>query len=293
MRYQCRVHDVPDDFVADLRRLRPWPNLSDSLWRSPALVALTHGRLWQLVAEVLQPAPARILDVGCGTGALSLEAARAGHRVTAIDPDPNALAIATRSAVDCAPGQLTYHQGDVDSWEPDTGGFDAVVTTRALHHVPDPALALDRMRRWLRPGGRLVCIDFLHDRFDRRAACWLAQVRGLLEAAGQFQGDAPLPPDPDAATDRIEWEWAQEHVVEHQLNASADIERPLRLLFRAERRSWHPYLYWDILTGLDTGNPRTEAATGKLIADWEASWLAARHLPAVLFRCVGSPRART
>jgi SAM-dependent methyltransferase len=55
-------------------------------------------------------------------------------------------------------GRLTYRQGDVGSWEPDQGSFDAVVTTRTLHHVPDPAAALGRMRRRLRPGGRLVAL---------------------------------------------------------------------------------------------------------------------------------------
>ena len=43
--------EFPADFVADLRHLRPWPELGDSLWRSPVLAELTHGRLWRLVAE--------------------------------------------------------------------------------------------------------------------------------------------------------------------------------------------------------------------------------------------------
>jgi hypothetical protein len=43
---------------------------------------------------------------------------------------------------------------------------------------------LERVRRWLRPGGHLVCIDFFHDRFDRRDARRVAQLRGQLEATG-------------------------------------------------------------------------------------------------------------
>jgi VIT family len=66
------VAEFPADFVADLRHLRRWPELGDSLWRAPVLVELTHGRLWRLVAEVLPSPPARVLDVGCGIGALSL-----------------------------------------------------------------------------------------------------------------------------------------------------------------------------------------------------------------------------
>ena len=282
--------DVPDDFVADLRRLRSWPGLTDSVWRSPPLVRATHGRLWEVIAKLLPPSSSRVLDVGCGVGALTLEAARAGHEVIGIDADPGALAIAARSAVDARPGQVTYHRADVDAWEHDAADFDVVVTCRTLHHVPDPAASLDRMRRWLRPGGRLVCVDFVHDRFDRRAARWLAQVRGLLEAAGRARGEAPLPPDPDAATDRIEWEWQQEHVVDHHLNTSSDIEEPLSRLFRPEDMSWHPYLYWDLLVGLDMGDDRLEA-TGALIADWETSMIEAGLLAPVLFSFAGSARA--
>jgi SAM-dependent methyltransferase len=280
--------DVPDDFVADLRRLRPWPELTDSLWRSPSLVRLTHGRLWQLIARHLPARSSRVLDVGCGPGLLSLEVARAGHDVVAIDPDPEALAIAGRSAVDAAPGRVTYVEGEVGTWEPDTGGFDVVVTSRTLHHVADPAVALERIRGWLRPGGRLVCVDFVHDRFDRRAARWLAQVRGLLEAAGRFHDGASLPSDPDEATERVEWEWEQEHVVEHRMNTSREIEGPLHRLFLPDRTSWHPYLYWDILVGLQV-EPRQLEGTGRLVADWEAVLLEADQLPAVLFAFAGRP----
>ena len=54
------------------------------------------GRLWEVIAKLLPPSTSRVRDVGCGVGALTLEAARAGHEVTGIDPDPGALAIAAQ-----------------------------------------------------------------------------------------------------------------------------------------------------------------------------------------------------
>jgi SAM-dependent methyltransferase len=281
------VTDFPADFVADLRNLRPWPELADSLWRSPVLVELTHGRLWHLVAEVLPSPPARVLDIGCGIGSLSLEMARAGHDVTAIDPDASAIELAERSAHDGRPGRLAYHQSDVATWGATEAGFDVIVTSRALHHVPEPAAALERIHQWLRPGGQLVCVDFLHDRFDRRDARWLAQVRGLLEATGSHPHDGRLPADPDAAVERIEWEWEQDHVVDQDLNRSAAIEEPLSRWFPTHARSWHPYLYWDILEVLDVPDPATEKATATLVADWEAALLAAGELSPVFLRFVG------
>jgi SAM-dependent methyltransferase len=251
-------------------------------------VDLTHGRLWRLVADALPAGPARVLDVGCGPGALSLEMARAGHDVTAIDPDEIAIDLARRSSPGPSTGRLDYHRAGVETWDAPGGGYDVVVTTRTLHHVDDPPEAIARIRRWLRPGGRLVCVDFLHDRFDARAAGWLAQVRGLLEAAGQFRGDGRLPAEPGEAVERIAWEWEQEHVIEHQLNGSAEIDEPLDRLFPAHTRTWHPYLYWDLLVGLAVDDQARERATAELIAAWEAALLATDALAPVLMRFVAT-----
>jgi 2-polyprenyl-3-methyl-5-hydroxy-6-metoxy-1,4-benzoquinol methylase len=281
------VGHLPDDFVADIRRLEPHPSLTDSLWRSPLLVELTYGRLWQLVAEVLPTAPTRVLDVGSGTGVLSLELARLGHDVSAIDPDPAAIGVARRSAADCRPGRLSYAQADLDAWEPGQANFDVVVTTRVLHHVDDPAVAVDRMRSWLRPGGRLVCVDFVHDRFDRRAATWMAQTRSLLQAAGVAADRALLPTDPAAAVEHVEAEWEREHVLDHDLNPADQILEALRHRFHDEVWSWHPYLYWDVLVDVVIDDPRTEARLAPLVAAWEASLLTEAELPGVLFRFVG------
>jgi ubiquinone/menaquinone biosynthesis C-methylase UbiE len=279
---------MPPGFTADVRNPGRWPELEDSLWRSPALVELTYGRLWRLVADALPAAASRVLDIGCGHGALSLELARAGHDVTAIDPDETAISLARRSAHERHAGQLTYHQADVETWDAADASYDIVVTTRTLHHVTEPAEAIGHIRRWLRPGGRLVCVDFLHDRFDNRAARWLAQVRGLLEATGIYRSDGHLPAEPEAAVERVEWEWEQEHVVEHQLNGSPEIEEPLDRLFPAHTRSWHPYLYWDLLVGLAVADPHKERAAASLIAAWEESMLAAGMLSPLLLRFVAT-----
>jgi ubiquinone/menaquinone biosynthesis C-methylase UbiE len=251
-------------------------------------VELTHGRLWRLVADALPRGPARVLDVGCGPGAVSLEIARAGHDVTAFDPDETAIDLARRTTPGPTAGPLSYHRADVETWEAPDTSYDVVVTTRTLHHVDDPAEAVARIRRWLRPGGRFVCVDFLHDRFDDRAARWLAHVRGLLEATGQFRGDGGLPAEPEAAVERVAWEWAQEHVVEHQLNGSAEIDEPLDRLFPGHTRTWHPYLYWDVLVGLAVADPARERAAAELIAAWEDALIATDAVPPVLLRFVAT-----
>jgi 2-polyprenyl-3-methyl-5-hydroxy-6-metoxy-1,4-benzoquinol methylase len=305
-------HRLPDGFVADLRRGRAWTELEDTLWRSPDLVALTYGRLWDLVAAGLPATPARVLDVGSGTGVLTLELARAGHDVVGIEPDVTSIALARRSVAQAGagPGRLTYHQAEVESWDPDGADFDVVVTTRALHHVADPAVALARMRDWLAPGGRLVVVDFLHDLFDRRAAQWMAQARALLEAAGMFRlhahahahahdgdgdgdhgdGDDRLPAEPEAAVRRVEADWRREHEHEEVLNRAAEILDPLDELFDVSERSWHPYLYWDVLAGLRSDDSAVLRRVATRLADWEQHLLDAGTLPGVLVRAVATAR---
>lgn len=94
----------PRGFVPDLRRLRHWPSLRDSLWRNPDLVRITFGELAGLVQRCIGPQPRRVLYVGSGLGHIALELARSGHDVTGLDVDQESVALAraprrqTRSA---------------------------------------------------------------------------------------------------------------------------------------------------------------------------------------------------
>ena len=176
--------------------------------------------------------------------------------------------------------------GDVATWVADEAGFDVVVSSRALR--PGTGGRAGPIHRWLRPGGLFVCVDFLHDRFDRCDALWRPDAR-LLEAVGptavrELPATA-LTPRPNASR-----EWAQDHVVDQDLNGSADIEEPLDRLFLTHTRSWHPYLYWDILEGLDLPEPAAERATATLVADWEASLLGAGLARAHALRRLPRPR---
>lgn len=288
------VSDIPADFAADLRRLEPRPELEDSLWRSPALARLTYGQVHRLVAEFIGPAPARILDVGCGTGFLSLELARAGHLVDGIDPDGDAIQLARRtSALEDLGRRLTYHQAGAAEWHPEPASYDTVVIARTLHHIPDPAGVLGRVAQWLEPGGRLVCLEFAHDLFDRRSASWVAQCQALLGSAGLMSAESPLPSDPEAAVARILDEWHRYHVMEEDLNELSTMLDPLRKNYSEEHFSWHPYLYWDVLEGLQAPSAEMEEALGQVLAAWEEHWIGQGEISALLFLFVGRRRRQS
>ncbi|GAB3301553.1 methyltransferase domain-containing protein [Geodermatophilus aquaeductus] len=98
---------------------------------------------------------ASVVDLGCGTGAVTLAAAeRVGPpgRVVGVDTAPLPLAVARRRAAEAGHGGVSFEQADVTTWAP-PGPVDAVLGRLVLLHLPDPVALLARLARSVRPGG--------------------------------------------------------------------------------------------------------------------------------------------
>jgi SAM-dependent methyltransferase len=102
------------------------------------------------------------LDVGCGTGFLSLELAGRGHRVTGIDFAPQMLAEARKKAATQGVA-VRFEAGDAEQLRFAEGSFDLVMTRHVLWTLPHPEQAIDEWIRVLRPGGRLAAMDSQFD----------------------------------------------------------------------------------------------------------------------------------
>ena len=105
----------------------------------------------------------RILDVGCGTGtfAIAIKKQHASVEVTGLDPDPKALARASRKA-ERAGVSVRFDQGFADAMPYTDGMFDRVVSSLMFHHLPRDVKSgmLREVKRVLAPGGRLHLMDF-------------------------------------------------------------------------------------------------------------------------------------
>lgn len=98
------------------------------------------------------------IDIGCGTGFLSLELAARGHRVTGIDFAPEMLALAKAKAAE-AGASVRFEHADAENLPFAPASFDLVITRHVLWTLPHPEAAISEWIGVLRPGGRLAVID--------------------------------------------------------------------------------------------------------------------------------------
>src|SRR5207244_2595634 len=102
------------------------------------------------VRAVVEAAPSRVLEVGCGWGELAEWIARdTGAEVVAVDLSPRMVDLARERGVDA-------RLGDVQDLQFDEGEFDVAVAAWMLYHVPDLERGIAELQRVLRPGGLLV-----------------------------------------------------------------------------------------------------------------------------------------
>ncbi|ELS52124.1 class I SAM-dependent methyltransferase [Streptomyces viridochromogenes] len=97
-----------------------------------------------------------VLDLGCGTGSLSLLAAEQGHRVTGVDRSAAMVGLARAKL---AGRDAVFLVGDAAAPPVGEERFDVVLVRHVLWALPDPARVLRHWAGLLRPGGRLVLVE--------------------------------------------------------------------------------------------------------------------------------------
>ena len=128
-----------------------------------------------------------IVDVGAGTGGFAVSLASDGHRVTVVDPSPDALAAARWRAAE-AGVSLTDVQGEAADLPSLVGAAsaDLVICHNVLEYVDSPAAALAAVARVLRPGGTVsvLAANTVAAVLQRALAGRYAEARAMLPSAG-------------------------------------------------------------------------------------------------------------
>lgn len=107
-----------------------------------------------LLLEVLPPAPARIADLGCGTGTLTRLLIDEGYSVDGLDFSPAMIARAEAKVP-----EARFVVGDAAQPELTEAAYDVVLCRHVLWALPEPESVVQRWSRLLAPGGVLVLIE--------------------------------------------------------------------------------------------------------------------------------------
>jgi SAM-dependent methyltransferase len=192
----------------------------------------------------LPPAPARVLEVGCGHGDLARAVSESGYEMVAIDPD--------------APEGELFQAVSLEEFTT-SDPFDAVVASRALHHIADLPDSVAKIAGLLRQGGKFILDEHAYDRLDEPTARWYFEQRAGV-------------PDAPSSLEACLADWEADH---DDLHGYAEMRKELERHFTEQFFSWMPYLHGE-LAGVD--------------ADEERALIEAGAIQAMGFRYVGEPR---
>jgi SAM-dependent methyltransferase len=148
--------------------LRRVPGSAADTWSGASYerIAETFAPIHDRIVAALAAGPGvRLLDVACGTGGVTLRAARAGADVVGIDISADQLAKA-RDAAAAEGLEIQFDEGDCQELPYADGEFDAVASAFGAIFAPDHARAAAELARVCRPGGRLALTAWPEDEWS-------------------------------------------------------------------------------------------------------------------------------
>ncbi len=170
--------------------VRLFAPIAESYDRYAALLSFGQDTRWRrFLIERIQARPTdTVLDVACGTGAISIALARRyGCAVVGVDQSPEMLAEGRRRVAAAGlDARVQLEEGRAETLGFPDGTFDAVTSGYLLRYVADPAATLTELARVVRPGGRIAALDFGVPSNPVAQALWRVYVGVGLPALGSL-----------------------------------------------------------------------------------------------------------
>jgi uncharacterized protein YbaR (Trm112 family) len=147
--------DARTDRVREFYREAPFPNYPPRDSLEALRARAERSEFVRLLDEAIAP-DARILEIGCGTGQMSLYLARGERMVIGADLTRASLQLGAAAARRFGVAGVQFVETDLHRPGLRAGAFDVVYAAGVLHHAPDPGQAFTRLLPLLRPGGVIV-----------------------------------------------------------------------------------------------------------------------------------------
>jgi SAM-dependent methyltransferase len=187
--------------IVNVEQAAAWDGKEGAHWAEHADRYEHAGRRQErhlLEAGVMEPGD-RVLDIGCGTGKSTRDAARVVADGSAHGVDLSARMLEEARARSAAEGltNVRFEQADAQVHPFDTGAYDAVISSYGTMFFGDPVAAFGNIGAALRPGGRLAMLVWRELARNE----WVREIRGALAAGRTLPEPPPEAPTPFALAD--------------------------------------------------------------------------------------------
>ena len=187
---------------SNVEQLRAWDGGEGAYWAEHAdhfdrSVAAYHDTLFTAAAITRAE---RVLDVGCGTGQTTLDAARAAPDGSALGVDLSArmLEVARRRAAGDGVTNVSFRHADAQITPFPSEAFDVAISRTGAMFFGDPIAGFANIGRAIAPGGRIVLVAWQ----PLAANEWIREISGALAAGRDLPTPSPDSPGPFALSDR-------------------------------------------------------------------------------------------
>ena len=149
------ANDARVDIVRRFYEHAPFPGYPENDSLSSLRARAERNKFARLLDQAI-PGNARILEMGCGTGQMSLYLARADRLVIGADLTRTSLELAAAAAHRFKLDRVLFVETDLHRPGLRAGSFDVVYSSGVLHHTPNPRAAFASIAQLARPGGMIV-----------------------------------------------------------------------------------------------------------------------------------------
>jgi len=162
-------------------------------WDELRALHVAEERVEAAIRDSIGPAPIdALLDLGTGTGRMLELLAPCSERAVGVDQSPQMLSLARARLERAGLRNVQLRQGDLYALPVERDTYDLVIIHQVLHYLDDPSRAVREAARALRPGGRLLIVDFAPHEVEslreahahRRLGFGTEEIAGFLTEAG-------------------------------------------------------------------------------------------------------------